>query len=311
MSVLKTIKRENAPSVFRFLVGFFALLAVMGTTPGYGKPDLGKDDMNSLTNLLFIHHSCGGTLLADPGPQSGGQKGSGNRCIYGAHPNGGGLRSLLEENSYQVNELSYESRLGEDTDIQHWRKKFSDHMDELLQIKNQDETLPEGQSNSIVVFKSCYPNNDYVGLGTDPGDPDSDLRTVANSKAAYNSLLPLFKQNPEVLFVAFTAPPRAKPKPVGFKEKVLALFRKNPKDADFARVFNSWLANRENGWLKEYDLPNVVVFDYYDILTGNGESNWSRFPTQNGFDSHPNEEGNQIAARAFLSLLKNTHWKRN
>ena len=37
--------------------------------------------------LLFLHHSIGGQLLAEPGPDDG--KGA-------VHPNGGGLRKRLE-----------------------------------------------------------------------------------------------------------------------------------------------------------------------------------------------------------------------
>ncbi len=265
--------------------------------------------MESNTNLLFIHHSCGGMLLADPGSQVGGEKGSGNRCIYDSHPNGGGLRTLLEAEGYQVNELSYESRLGEDTDIQHWRVKFTDHMEDLLQTGNQDSYLPENQGNQIVVFKSCFPNNDYVGEGVEPGDPDSPVRTVANSKAAYNSLLPIFKKYPDVLFVAFTAPPRAEPKPIGWREKITSIFKGKPKDAEFARQFNSWLVDKKVGWLMGYELSNVVVFDFYNILTGDGVSNWSRFPTQDGLDSHPSIEGNQKAALSFVPFLAEARGK--
>lgn len=254
-------------------------------------------------DLLFIHHSCGGTLLADPGVQEGGKKGSGRRCIYGAHPNGGGLRSMLREQGYLVHELSYESALGEDTDIQHWRRKFADHLPELLRSADQGEPLAPGRSNEIIIFKSCYPNNDYVGLGQEPGDPDSPERTVANSKAAYESLLPLFQQHPEVLFVAFTPPPRAKPQPQGVWGRVKSWFGSEPETARWARVFNGWLADPRQGWLADYPLKNVVVFDYYDILTQGGQSDWSRFATRGGTDSHPSREGNALAADLFIPFL--------
>jgi hypothetical protein len=263
-----------------------------------------KEYAGEMTDLLFIHHSCGGMLLADPGEKIDGAKGSGERCIYGAHPLGGGLRTLLNNAGYQVNELSYESKLGEDTDIEHWRGKFADHMDELLRTGRQDDLLPEGESNKIVVFKSCYPNNDYVGEGVEPGDPDSPVRTIANSKAAYKALLPLFKEHPEVLFIALTPPPRAEPKPNCFKDRIVFLFKKKSKNADYARVFNSWLAAGNDGWLEGYETGNVFVFDYYDILTNNGQSNWSRYPTKGGFNSHPSVTGNQKAARAFLPFLE-------
>lgn len=285
--------------------GLVLLMMVFLVGPTLSQTETGEYKMESTRDLLFIHHSCGGALLADPGEKTGGDKGSGNRCIYGAHPNGGGLRSRLEDQGYQVNELSYESRLGEDTDINHWRAKFTEHMDDLLRTGNQDDFLPAGRSNQVVVFKSCYPNNDYVGLGQEPGDPDSEVRTVANSKAAYQSLLPVFQSQPEVLFVAFTAPPRAEPKPQGFTNKFKSLFKSKPKDADYARVFNQWLADENNGWLAGYPLKNVVVFDFYDILTEGGKSNWSRYPTRDGQDSHPSQEGNEFAAEVFVPFLAN------
>lgn len=253
--------------------------------------------------LLFIHHSCGGQLLADPGQKTGGESGSGERCIYVSHPNGGGLRSLLASVGYEVHELTYESRLGADTDIEHWRRKFADHMDDLLRVDRQDRLYADGRTNHIVVFKSCYPNNDFVGPGVEPGDPDSPERTVANAKAAYRSLLPLFQERPEVLFVAVTAPPRADPTAGGLKTRIKKWFGSEPKSADWAREFNSWLADKEAGWLADYKPGNVAVFDYYDILTGNGRGNWSAYPTGGGSDSHPDRNGNTTAARSFLPLL--------
>jgi len=62
-----------------------------------------------------------------------------------------------------------------------------------------------------------------------------------------------------------------------------------------ARVFNNWL--------KDYDLKNVVVFDLYDILTGEGDSNWTKYPTRDGKNSHPNSEGNTKAATEFIDFI--------
>lgn len=261
--------------------------------------------------MLFIHHSCGGQLMADPGPQSGGESGSGARCIYEQHPNGGGLRQKLSDIGITVNEASYGSAIGQDTDICHWQKKFRDQMDDLLRTHRQDALLPSGLSNQIVAFKSCYPNNRFVGMGQAPGDADSCELTVANAKAAYQSLLPYFAQQPDVLFVAFTAPPMAEPKPRGFMAKLKSLFRGKPKFAELARVFNSWLVDEDQGWLASYETGNVVVFDYYDILTNTGDTNWSAYPTHEGLDSHPSRQGNELAANAFVTFIQDamTHWK--
>ena len=268
--------------------------------------DLGAGG-NELVRLLFIHHSCGGQLMADIGPRQGGERGSGARCIYVSHPNGGGLRSRLEEAGFAVHEASYGSTVGEDTDICHWHKKFRDQMDAVLHTKRQDEKLTEGEINQIVAFKSCYPNNRFVGKGTEPGDPDSCELTLANAKAAYRSLLPLFQAQPEVLFVAFTAPPQAEPKPVVWKATFKSWFKGNPNWAELAREFNAWLVARENGWLSEYALANVVVFDHYDVLTDHGKTNWSAYPTLDGRDSHPSSEGNQKAATEFVPFVNTAY----
>lgn len=252
--------------------------------------------------LLFIHHSCGGQLMADQGPTMGGEPGSGERCIHVSHPNGGGLRSMLEAKGYQVNEASYGSIVGEDTDIRHWHRKFRDQMDRILRTKRQDELLPDGVTNRIVAFKSCYPNNAFTGPGTEPGDPDAADLTVANAKAAYRSLLPMFKEHPEVTFIAVTAPPLADRKPVGMKAKIKGMFAGKPKHAELALAFNRWLADPQNGWLAGYDGGNVAVFDYYGVLA-DPETGYAAYPTQDGQDSHPSSEGNGKAAEAFARFI--------
>jgi len=105
-----------------------------------------------------------------------------------------------------------------------------------------------------------------------------------------------------VLYVAFTAPARAEPRR-GVLERLKGLFSKEPTAADHAREFNAWLADTDDGWLADYPLPNVAVFDYYDVLTGHGQSNWSRYATGDGTDSHPSAEGNGKAAEGFVGVL--------
>ncbi|MCP4570880.1 MAG: hypothetical protein GY838_00885 [bacterium] len=257
--------------------------------------------------FLFIHHSCGGQLLADEGSQVGGDADGGERCIYVAHPNGGGLRTDLESSGFTVNEASYGSIVGQDTDICHWNAKFRDHMDRILRTGRQDDLLPDGLSNAVVAFKSCFPNNHFSGEGEEPGDPDDRVLTVANAKAAYRALLPSFEQQPDVLFVAFTAPPLADAEPVGLRYRIKRFFKGKPKHPQLARAFNTWLVDREHGWLAGYEGGNVVVFDHYDVLTKHGQTDWAAYPTQDGRNSHPSSEGNRAAAEAFVPFLRAAH----
>lgn len=257
-----------------------------------------KEQPNRKINLLFIHHSVGAALLAEPGAKSG------EYCLYDTHPEGGGLKRLLIKNNYSVHEATYNSKLGQDTDINHWRAKFTDHMDLVLKTKRQDILLDDNNINRIIVFKSCYPNNYFTGDGESPGNPDSPERTIWNAKSSYNSLLPLFAKYPNILFVAVTAPPMVKPFMNKYKEFFYNIIGKGTGNiGERARIFNNWLADNDKGWLSNYKYNNVVVFDLYDILTGNGSSNWTKYPTKNGKDSHPNRDGNTKTAHLFIDFI--------
>jgi hypothetical protein len=158
-----------------------------------------------------------------------------------------------------------------------------------------------------VAFKSCFPNNDFKSAGVAPGNAAGPELTVANAKAAYAALLEQFQKQPQVLFVCVTAPPlapKAAPEAAWKQLAKKVLGRNNDLTAKgrLAREFNNWLAGAD-GWLKDYKLNNVVVFDYYNLLTDNGSSDLLRYPTGEGFDSHPSREGNEQAAEAFAPFL--------
>ncbi len=254
--------------------------------------------------LLFIHHSIGGQLLADPGPARG------EHSIHPTHPNGGGLRARLEQAGYATGEASYRSRIGNETDLGHWPAKFRDHMDVVLRTKRQDERLPEGERNHIVAFKSCYPNNQFESRGEGDGDPTVPALTVANAKAALRALLPHFRAHPDTLFVYLTAPPLAPRRPADpiWKRAARRLLGR-PSAADrrresarLARELDDWVASRD-GWLHGDESTNVVAFDYYDLMTGGGRSDFLAYPTNGGLDSHPSSEGQRRAAEAFVPFL--------
>lgn len=257
-----------------------------------------------MTRLLFIHHSTGGQWLADKGDT---QDIIPDTCLHQTHPNGGGLRALLIKNNYQVHEAAYKSAIGEKTDVCDWNAKFRDKMDLILRCDQQDKLYKDAaEKNTIVMFKSCFPNNDIESEGKEPGDPDSPVRTTVNVKAAYKKLIGYFRAHPKTLFVVVTAPPLAKNVPSRTKEFIKNLIGSETSVqavGERARRFNNWLKDPEKGWLANYEGKNVVVFDYYDVLTRNGESNYSMYATRNGLDSHPSAEGNAIAAQEFVPFL--------
>lgn len=182
-----------------------------------------------------------------------------------------------------------------------------------------------GGENTIVMFKSCYPNS-YIN-----GDPNasattgdnplrgedcwSDYMTVANAKGIYNDILEYFATKQNKLFIAVTAPPQV----TGDTDTA---------HAANARAFNNWLVN---DWLAQYPYHNVAVFDFYNLLTSNGgnsqtndmgsrngnhhrwrdgtvehtqtvSSNVAAYPSAVD-DSHPTQAGNLKATAEFLPLL--------
>ena len=258
------------------------------------------DPPDGTLHLLFIHHSCGGQWMAPVGEEVAGA------CIYVSSPNGGGLRERLQGAGYEVHEASYDSKIGEKTDIFDWAAKFRSQMEAILRCDRQDTLYADDRRNDIVMFKSCFPNNLFVGPGRPPGNANGPRLTVENAKAAYDALLPEFAKHPDTLFVAVTAPPLVKRPTSLIKWTAKQFLGKADSQAAgvHARAFNNWLKDVKNGWLAKYESNNVVVFDLYDVLTDSGASNFSRFPSgPRGDDDHPSSEGNQKATDLFVPFL--------
>jgi hypothetical protein len=246
---------------------------------------------DQVVKLIFIHHSTGENLLRD---------GYGN------------LGRTLGSNNYFVSDTNYgwgPDGIGDRTDIVNWPEWFGGERSEpvlkaLFSESNQNSgdvtrTLVDpGGENTIIMFKSCFPNSDLSGNPTDPPSAGVYDYTVGSAKFIYNSLLEYFASRPDKMFVVITAPPLS-----------------DATHALNARSFNNWLMTE---WLKNYTGKNVFVFDFYNILTGannhhrytNGKVEWinnqggntSYYPSSPG-DDHPNVVGSQKATDEFLPLL--------
>ncbi|MBK9600688.1 MAG: S-layer homology domain-containing protein [Anaerolineales bacterium] len=274
--------------VIFFLSGAVPTLAAPVSAPLYA------DDPTppaQTVKLIFIHHSTGENWLAD---------GYGNLGI------------TLEQNNYFVSGTNYgwgPNAIGDRTDIPNWTEWFRSgdtetYMNALFNESGQNSSYTRnltdpGGENEIIVFKSCFPNSALEGSPTDPPSPDGWL-TVGHAKYVYNEILQYFASRPDKLFIVITAPPL-----------------QDGTYAENARAFNEWLMN---DWLTEngYTLPNVAVFDFYNVLTGpdnhhryiNGAiehvftagMNTSYYPSSPA-DDHPNAAGSQKATNEFVSLL--------
>jgi hypothetical protein len=290
-------------------------------SPAYATVRAQADDITppaQPVKLIFIHHSTGQNWLDD-----------GN----------GGLAIALKNNNYFVSDTNYGwtvngDVIGDRTDIGNWYEWFgSGRSDTVLKALYTEAgqtfdftrlgTDPGGE-NEITLFKSCFPNSALQGSPGDIVPPigsnllagqgaGSDAHTVANAKGIYLDLLPYFQSMPRKLFVVITAPPLS-----------------DSTWAVNARAFNEWLADPVNGWLKDYPLQNVAVFDFYNVLTtngGNADTNdlgvdggnhhrwWhgavqhkSDTPNHNteaypSGDDHPSPAGNLKATAEFVPLL--------
>jgi hypothetical protein len=239
--------------------------------------------------LIFIHHSTGENWLTDG---------------YGD------LGRTLDANNYFVSDTNYgwgPNNIGDRTDIPDWVEWFRSpdtprYMNALLnesgQHANYTRTLRDpGGQNTIVMFKSCFPNSNLDGHPDDPPGDYADY-TVSGAKYVYNEILQYFATRPDILFVVITAPPVS-----------------DPAFAANARAFNLWLMY---DWLAENNYPynNVVVFDFYNILTGpdhhhrywEGEIQHTFTPGHDTLyypsdDDHPSAAGSRKATEEFVPLL--------
>jgi hypothetical protein len=252
-------------------------------------------------DLVFIHHSCGENWLNS------------------------GLHDALIAKDYidESNDITYGIAVaadrgrpaslgevpGELTDMNHWVFWFNDY---LNGVRTHD--CANGV-NRIVMFKSCFPNSHLDADGSEPGDPFSDWKTIANHKAVfrhpagpgntyehdgntYRALDDVIAKHPDTLFVAVTAPPECW----------------HDSDAEIgarARSFNEWLKNE---WLENYKqrtgLHNVAVYDWFDVLacpkTDRAHSNRLRGEYGGGSgDSHPNNAANTRSTQLLTAFLDN------
>lgn len=250
-------------------------------------------------DLVFIHHSCGENWLNS------------------------GLHDALLAKKYidERNDITYGVGVpvdagrpaslgdvaGELTDMHHWVLWFNDYLTGVLTHGSANGV------NRIVVFKSCFPNSHVDDNGTEPGNPFSDWKTLANYKAVYRhpagpgnrfehdgqtylALEDVFAKHPDTLFVAITAPPEC------WQDSDAAIGAR-------ARAFNEWLTNE---WLPVYrertGLHNVAVYDWFDVLacpkSDRAHANQLRGDYGGGSgDSHPNNAANVHSTRLFTAFL--------
>ena len=273
-----------------------AILLVLSCAGGkaMAQSDLDPSVPDETVKLIFLHHSVGENWLADEQ---------------------GGLGLALQENNYFVSDTYYgwgPDGIGDRTDTLDWPTWFvgpesQRYLDAVYSESDANAAgypyytrtnADPGGENQVIMFKSCYPNSDLGGRPDDAAAPGDNL-TVGSAKYAYNQLLTYFSSRPDKLFVVITSPPMQR---ISSPENV--------------RAVSNWLVN---DWLAENAYPhqNVVVFDFYNVLTH--PDNHHRYSnsqiehfTEAGPDTlyydswgddHPSAEGGQKATAEFVPLL--------
>lgn len=278
----------NGGYIFIIIIFFLFSLGIPSTSSAQAED---PTPPARVVKLIFIHHSTGENWLRDEN---------------------GGLGIALSENNYFVSDTNYgwgPNGIGDRTDIVNWLEWFRSqesprYLSALYSESEQHSPYTRllsdpGGENEIILFKSCFPNSNLSGRPDDPAAAGDGL-SVSNAKYIYNELLKYFATRPDKLFILITAPP--------VQDRS---YSKN------ARAFNTWLVN---DWLREnnYPYPNVAVFDFYNVLTGDNNhhrynqgvieyitdqgKDTSAYPTSRG-DDHPSPEGNRKATQEFIPLL--------
>jgi hypothetical protein len=239
-----------------------------GTSPGEASEQASSPRaIGCVVNLVFIHHSCGENWLND------------------------GLCQTLNDNGYHVADIYYGWReYGDSTDTVDWPTWFTEEVMNLVFKEMDAMTAPNAidpapGENTVIMFKSCFPNSD-VGL------------EISDEKAIYNSLLPYFEQRPDKMFVLVTPPPMRE---ISTPAKT--------------RELCDWLAERQTGWLVGLSTGNVFVFDLYNVLTDpnahhrlvggkevheNVAGHDTLYYDSDG-DDHPNSEGSTTITSGIAS----------
>ena len=155
------VKKPSRQQIFwaLLILILFLLVALASATQVMSQPDNPNPPVQSV-KLVFIHHSCGENWLSD---------------------DSGSLGERLGENNYFVSDTNYgwgPNGIGDNTDIGHWWTWFrgsnsATYTQALFQTTDRNASYSRpvadpGGENTIILFKSCYPNSHLGGNPTDP-----------------------------------------------------------------------------------------------------------------------------------------------
>ena len=227
------------------------------------------ENSGSFTNVIFVHHSTGGNLIAQ-----------------------GQVRERLTEAGYDFwdHDYNYPGLTLPDGTLVGYSYNIPDDNtdpDGLAALFEQKvyrlpvNALSALLQHQVIIFKSCFPVSDIRS--------EEQLETY---QQYYLSIRDVIAQHPDRLFIAMTPPP-------------LVPESTTPENAARAREFADWLVSDEY----RAGVPNLAVFDFFDALAeddpASPEVNMLRaeYRPEAVGDSHPNELANQEVGPQFADFI--------
>ncbi len=239
-------------------------------------------DLESLTKILFIHHSTGGNLI---------RQGNLRKLLFEKDPS-----IELWDHGYNLYSSKFFSKLlapytfrtgisnskgtmtGEDYDIVISNNSPKEYA-EIFSRDPTDPTLKNILSYDVILFKNCFPTSKI----------DSDTKLAEHIKY-YNQIRDSLKKYPEKKFIVFTPPP-------------LRSEATQPEYAHRARALADYMTS--DSYVKESD--NLKVFDFFDLLADREGENTDmlkrKYASWIFIDSHPNKLANEDIAPILVEFI--------
>jgi hypothetical protein len=222
---------------------------------------------------IFLHHSTG-------------------RCIWG--PNGGQvsvpaeiakynlLHDLVGSDSVKMVENWWPSG---DNEWATWHTIF-DNRDPSNDIRSFLD------SSSVIMIKSCFPSSNMSGLGTSADTLNPTVKSVANYKWHWRSIISVMKGQPQNFFIIWTNAPNV----AGSTDATEAAL----SDA-FCRWAKDTLAVGLDPIVGTFP-KNIFVFDFFHLLADANDMLPQQLASSSS-DSHPNAAATTLVASQLVKQV--------
>jgi hypothetical protein len=222
---------------------------------------------------IFLHHSTGGCIWGPNGSQV---------SVPGEIAKYNRLHGLVGLDSTKMIETWWPSG---DNEWTTWHTIF-DNKD------GSNDIRPFFTSYPVIMIKSCFPSANMSGLGSSADSLNPTIKSIANYKWHWRSLITVMKGRPQNFFAIWTNAPQV-------------AGSTNASEAALSNSFCRWakdtLAAGRDPVVGAFP-KNVFVFDFFHILAGSD----GMLPLQlasGSSDSHPNAAATTLATPELVKQV--------